>query len=572
MVENLKMPNNDFLSWTMYGTEWINFEYLTQLIYYFLFVNGKMFALFGLKILIFIGILFVFLKILKLYKANSISYLVLPVLSAGLLPSTDLRPENFTLLFFAIELYWLEKLRISSFPEKKNAIRTSSFLFFVLWTNLHAGYVYGIALIFFYFLGEIFQESLPWIYGREKTIRLSKSIEFLKCLILCFAASLINPHGWKIYKVLWEHQKYLGVLQEHILEWKPFDLTNAYQWPFIIILLASFAFILFAFIKKRNVPFPHIISFLYFAVSSSSHSRHSPFLVLSAITFTLCLLAFKDTSEDKPSEQASIFSKRVFETEKKFTPLKISKFWILAQMIFFACLICYFKIFILPQYSQRPAEIAQSSKSLIMFLKDNSRELKNLKMFNYWGWGGFLGFYLGPDYKIFMDGRYIFHHFLEETQKVGRNLKLWNNFLNKYGIELVIVEREDTKIIIKQKQPDGSNKLIWKPAYMFYLPKKEWALVYWDKKIIVFVKRNQISKIWLAKNEFKLLKPEDTVNLAISAIEGKTNLKEIQKEVSLYLSNNWAFSESGAGDKILEWWRTLRKVYRNKNPIFPENR
>ncbi|MEA3306551.1 MAG: hypothetical protein U9Q34_02070, partial [Elusimicrobiota bacterium] len=249
IIDNFAVPQTDFLSWTMQGKEWFDFEWLVQIFYYSIFTKFNFVGLFIFKFLILSGALYVFYEIIKLHRLKNLSFIVLPWVAAALITNSDLRPENFTILFFTGIVLVFERARLNHVDLKKPSFYLKLFLFFVLWVNLHAGYVYGSVLIFFYWLGEAFEEALPWIYGKEKSIKFSKSKYYFAAFAVSFFSSFLNPYGYKIFSVMANHHKYLSVLQEYINEWKPFDLTNIYQWPYIILFICSFSIILYRFIK-----------------------------------------------------------------------------------------------------------------------------------------------------------------------------------------------------------------------------------------------------------------------------------------------------------------------------------
>ena len=251
IIDNFVVPQTDFLSWSMRGRPWFDFEWLVQIFYYSIFKNFNFAGLFIFKFLILSGVLHVFYKIIKLYKLEKLSFIVLPAVAAALVTNSDIRPENFTILFFTALVLIFERARLNLIDFKKPAFYLKLFLFFVLGVNLHAGYVYGSVLLFFYWFGELFEEALPWIYGKKKRIVFSKSKYYLAAFLVSFSASFINPYGYKIFSVMANHHKYLSVLQEYINEWQPFSLTNIYQLPYIIIFICSFSFILYRFIKSN---------------------------------------------------------------------------------------------------------------------------------------------------------------------------------------------------------------------------------------------------------------------------------------------------------------------------------
>ena len=534
IVDNFSVPQTDFLSWSMSGRQWFDFEWLVQVFYYSIFKTTGFTGLFIFKVLILVSALYFFYKIIELHKLKKLSFIILPWVAAALITNSDLRPENFTILFFTALVLIFEKIRLELIDIKRPSFYLKLFLFFVLWVNLHAGYVYGSVLVFFFWFGQLFEEALPWIYGREKRIKLSKSKYYLAAFTVSFLASFINPYGYKIFSVMANHHKYLSILQQYINEWQPFDLTNIYQWPYIILFVFSFLVILRRFIKSKDIPYVHIMSMLFFAYSSSNYARHSPFFVIVAMTAILSSISNFD-----------------------FAPIGRLRKWF-TGLIAAALLLSYYWLFVWSQYNGI-VSLNNSSDSAISFLKENSNKLKDLKMFNYWGWGGYLGFNLYPDYKIFIDGRYIFHSFLNETENCRKNTKTWNKFVNKYGFDMVILERDSMKISIKHKLKKGGHLILNRPAYLAYLPKKDWAVAHWDKKLVILLRRKAVDKKWLEEHEYKLLRPEDTENLAIMAIEGEVEFKAIEKEVELYLTSNNPGLKDSLNESIEEWWENLSR-------------
>jgi hypothetical protein len=539
IIKNFAVPQTDFLSWSMQGEPWFDFEWLVQIFYYSIFKKFSFTGLFIFKFLILSGVLYLFYKIIELYKLKKLSFIVLPLVAAALITNSDLRPENFTILFFTALILVLERARLNIIDLRKPSFYLKLFFFFVLWVNLHAGYVYGSVFVFFYWFGELFEEALPWIYGREKRIKIAKSKYYLAAFALSFLASFINPYGYKIFSVMANHHKYLGVLQEYINEWQPFDLTNIYQWPYIIIFICSFMAILYKFIKSKDIPYIHIISMLFFAYSSSNYARHSPFFTIVAITFLLSSIS-----------------------NVNFKNFKRGYKWLMG-ILAITLLLSFYALFVWSQYGGI-VSLNNSSDSAISFLKKNSSKLKDLKMFNYWGWGGYLGFNLYPDYKTFIDGRYIFHSFLEETENCRINLETWNKFLAKYNFDMIILERESMKIMIKHKKKKGRELILGRPAYLLYLPKKDWAVTHWDKKLVILLRRKAVDASWLKEHEYKLLRPEDTENLAVMAIEGDIKFNAIEKEVELYLKNNDASLKDSLNENIKQWWKNLSRFDKAK--------
>ena len=61
IINNLALPNFDFLSWTEYGAVWFDFEWLTQIVYYLIYLIAGFKGLFVFK-LIMSGLIFAVLR------------------------------------------------------------------------------------------------------------------------------------------------------------------------------------------------------------------------------------------------------------------------------------------------------------------------------------------------------------------------------------------------------------------------------------------------------------------------------------------------------------------------------
>ncbi|MBU2574492.1 MAG: hypothetical protein KKH28_10490 [Elusimicrobia bacterium] len=561
MFEHGAVPRADFLSWTMHGRPWLDFEWLTQLLYYGLFLKGGMAALFAFKTSLLVLAVFAFFKIIKLHRSEESAFFLLPALAAGLITNSDLRPENFSVLFFVLVFWRLEVIRLKSSYRPGAAELALAAAFFALWTNLHAGYLYGAALIAFYAAGNFFEEALPFIYGRQGGIPAGKWAQYLKVLAAGVAASLINPYGARIYEVIANHQRHIAVLQEYIQEWKPFDLTNIYQWPYLALMGLAFGLTLYRFLKNRTMVYEHLIALLFFAYSSSNHARHTPFFSIAA---AVCLAAmpFGFAQGGLPLSAGLPAPGLISATRHTWQAGARPVLRAAAKIAVIAVFALYYRVFVWSQYPGA-ARFSNYSEGLAGFLNDNAGRLSGLKMFNYWGWGGYLGFALSPGYRVFVDGRYIFHEFLEEMENSRNTPRAWETFKRKYGFELMVLDRNKTRIAVKQRFKSGREIIAWRPAYLFYLPKKEWAVIYWDMKAVVLAKRDAVAAAWLAGREYKILRPDDMNNVAAAALEGEIRMGGINEEAQRFAGQ--AGAPESAKNYMADWLKLLENVCREKN-------
>lgn len=529
-VAHFGPPRADFLSWPLLGAEWSDFEWLPQVLYYLLYEAGGFRALQVLKAVTLAGTLLAFRSVALLYGRRAALPLLLPFFAAAILPNCDLRPENFTLLFFTLTLLFLERRRLAAAPGRPPYLAAAAF--FALWANIHAGYLYGLALVGLYAAGEFFTEELEWIYGRAPFARPARSLGYLLLFFAGLAASLANPYGWKIYGVIANHQQHIATLQAHIKEWTTFDLTNAFQWPYVAALFGVLGSAAGFMLKRRHVVYHHFAALLFFAWASANHSRHIPFFIITGLAYTLAL----------PWEP---FRRRAL---------------VPAAGAAAAALLLFYWSLVWPQFSTRAKEGPWGSEGLAAFLRANKAELAGLKLYNHWGWGGWLGWELGPDYRPFIDGRYLFHDKIPEVTGLNEGAGRWRALIERYGFDLMLLKTDDPKVPVKHRLADGSDRVFWRPAYLFYLPREEWASVYWDGVCAAFVRRKAVPAAWLRDRELTRLRPGDTLNLVEPALKGELPLSELRRDAETYLRNHAEGHEHSMNEKLRAYMRDLEAL------------
>lgn len=532
-------PRADFLSWTMPGAPWVDFEWLPQVFYYLLYKAGGFWALLGFKAALLALTLLAFRAAVLLHGRRAALPLLLPFFAAAIVTNSDLRPENFSLLFFTLTLYAAERARLRG-PRLGPAGLAGVFGFFALWTNLHAGYLYGLALLGLYAAGEFFGEELPFVYGKAPFARPARALPYLLAFLAGLAGSLANPYGPRIYAVIANHQQYIDTLQEYIQEWTTFDLTNAYQWPYVLTLAGALGAVAWFQLRRRHVVYAHFACLLFFAWASANHARHIPFFIITGLVFLAAL----------PWEAPSSRRGRALLAG--------------AAAAAAALLVWFYSGFIWNNYTGRPTQFKWGSDGLAGFLRSNSKELSGLKVFNPWGWGGWLGWELGPEYKVFIDGRYLFHDRIAEVVDARGGGRNWRALIDKYRFDLMLITPDEPKVPVKQRLADGSETIFWRPAYLFYLPRREWAVVYWDYGVTAVVRRSAVPAAWLKAHEFALLRPGDSLNLVAPLLAGQVRLGAVEAEGRRYLKEFPAAGDLSPSADILRFMRGLETLCARK--------
>lgn len=472
MAQHMPLPAVDFLSWTHAGQPWTDFEWLTQLLAYALYCAGGLTALWAFKTLVFAAVSYFLWKTLSLYNAKYEFIWALPLFAAAVSVLADWRADNSTVLFFAVLIYLLEKLRLAQNPPQKIPRRAlAAFCMFALWVNLHAGFAYGLALMGFYGIGFLLKARQN--SGRIKLLS--------ACLIAALLGTLCNPYGWKMYSVLFIHAGEMNALTAKIIEWMPSRLSDVRLLAFWVLFFPAAALAAWRIFRERAVS-GRELALAYFSYAAIAHVRNLPFCVL------LALPVAADALKTCGGGKIRGVLRGVFFTTA-----------------FLFCLGASFSQHMADSFSS-----VHGVRGAARYLKDNKDALAGKRLYNSWGWGGYLGFNLNPDYKIFVDGRYIFHRHLGEVAAAMSSVAKWKAFMDRYGFDIMVLPASKTLFPSPVQRKDGTEETLPRPFYVYYLPQQDWALLYWDDYCYVFGRRGALEQKWLAEHEFIILRPGDS--------------------------------------------------------------
>jgi hypothetical protein len=483
ILQTRAIPRADFLSHTMGGRPWCDFEWLAQLLYYPVYVVGGYGGLIALRAVLLSALLAVCLRVLKLFGLNDwVRGLGALFIMKG--QNVSLRPDLFSLILFGCLFWGLESFRQGRLKPRAAHLAWGALLF-CLWANLHLGFAFGLLLIGFYAAGEFIEAALPWVYGGRR-LPWDHAAAYLGLLAAAVLGTLCNPYGWKLYGVLLDHARLLPILQDFIFEWQPPDVTRLESWPYWLLAVFSLSAALAHFIRTRRTAYAHLLSLAYFLLTSSTHLRHRTFFFLLAVPLSLYWIR-----ELRPGR-------------KWLWPLGIFGA-LVGAMSCFEIAAWYWPavpIFSGTKWCSEPAWM------MCRFLAKEDH-LKGRRLLNVWHHGGYLGFRLYPDYRVFYDGRYIFHDLLLESAAAERRPESWQRLLDKYQVEVACMQRGRGYSSLKTlTSDDGKRFVAGQPYYLTYMPKAVWALVYWDDDNLVLVRRSSVDPGWLAGAEYAHLLPD----------------------------------------------------------------
>ncbi|MEW5906113.1 MAG: hypothetical protein AB1734_04940 [Elusimicrobiota bacterium] len=519
MAETGALIRADFLSWTMPGEPWTNFEWLVQFIYHHLFSAGGWTALFIFKISLLAACLFPLWRILRLHGREGWAAMTLPFFSLAMLPMADLRPDNFSILLFLILLWRLEALRLSGgTPSARQA--AAGAVFFAAWANLHPGCLFGLALTGFYAAGA-------FIEGRGRGWR-----GWAGLLAAGAAALLVNPNGWELYRVAFQHQAEMGLLKAEIAEWAAPDITIPAQAPGIILMGAALIAILWSVARRRMPPAAHILALAFFVWAAASHSRNLMFSAAAAMAFIPPLLPAVNAGLKPAAAQAAAVL------------AAFALAWGPARASFTA-----------------PHGSAFSSPPTGAFLRANAGDLSRLKLFNTWNWGAWLGYEAAPaGYKVFADGRYLFHPMLAEFAAARNDIGAWKEMTEKYAFDLAVLPPGPGGEL-EERDLNGKKVPFVRPDHAKYFPPEDWAVLFWDRNLAVFVRRTAPPPFRLSSMELRYLRPGELNNALELARAGLAPLPVLRDEARRLLLFQ-ADSRASAAGPVRAWLDALEKACR----------
>jgi hypothetical protein len=254
MFDHRAVPRFDWLSFTLPGAPWADFEWLPELVFFGVFKSGGLFALWALKVLLLLGSArLVWKRMARRGLPFHQAAAGLALWSACLIARSDIRVELFSILAFTALLSEVDAGRVPFGSYWACAA------FFALWANLHAGFAAGLLLL--------------CLYSAER--------KFLWAALAGLAGTLLNPYGLGIHRAVLRHGEEIAILGRLIMEWKGLGLGRSPHWPAIFLLGASGASFLLAWRRGRLQAGPWLAA-AAFGLLCIRHVRFIPYFAAVA--------------------------------------------------------------------------------------------------------------------------------------------------------------------------------------------------------------------------------------------------------------------------------------------------
>jgi hypothetical protein len=435
------VPHVDPFSYSRGGQPWIAHEWLSELMFYAVFlVAGK-----GTLVCLF-AIIITAAFLLAYRRCRCSTYIAGVVTLCGALasvPTWGVRPQVLSLLLTSLFLLVLD------YSEQKPSILWWLPALMLLWVNLHGGFAIGIVLVVVYLLGcawESFRRRTP---GAGLRFR-----QLAAALLACLAVIAINPNGVLLYIYPFE-TLHLHALQ-HISEWRRPDFHHV---PFLIFFSLLIATVIVVVFSKRKIRAHELLLLVVTGIAGCHAIRHIPLFALVAIPILSRYL------EDLLLNQPRALSFFVRKRAPSFSLRALNLVTVLLVAAF-AGIHLYRTIRQLGASESRNFPEAAAS-----FLA--KRQIP-MPLFNHYDWGGYLIWRLYPAYRVWVDGRTDLYAdaFFEEFLRVYWAQAGWKQQLDSSGIQSAIL-------------PPTS------PLAHSLLVSPEWQRIYEDNDAVILTRRTR---------------------------------------------------------------------------------
>jgi len=467
---------NDIFSYTTTKPIWIDHEWGSGVIFYFLADHFGDVGLLLLKIVGTFLIIFLISKIVELQniqpnKHLNLVFFILALMGLFYGVGSTVRCQLFTFIFFTLWIYVLERVR-----RRENRLLWIFPATCLIWANLHGGFVSGLGLIGIYGIGE---------FLNKKPFK-----KYFLILIPSVLITLINPYGVKY----WSFIAHAATMSRFtISEWLPTGIFPLDKWKgfkiFTVIALLSFLFSII-----RNLPKPQNLAKKYYELDkvkyllliitfylAMRYNKHQNLFVISAASFLYYdFYGIFDTFRDYIISLFNKVKKTENTTWGEIAAKVLEKGALAKDILVYSIIIGIGGALICTTPLKFGIDPSKFPVEAVEFIKKNNLSGNVLTLFH---WGSYVAWKLYPNSFIAEDGRY------EEVYPEEVHLKVYNFNYKVNNLWLNILREYHTDIILMEKANSRS--------YLSMLENKQWKQVYDDSISAVFIPSRESKKSYV---------------------------------------------------------------------------
>ena len=453
VVQHHSIPSVDVFSYTAQGEPWI-YPVGSGLVFYGAYLVG------GFALISWIGAAACCGTVALLLRRGSavsagIAILAVPLIAYRTTPRADM----FTVVLFAafISLLWENyqtgRARLWILP-----------LLMLAWVNLHLGFAAGLGLIAAYVVMELLETMISEVRRRAALQRLQRASRWLLCTVL---ATLANPWGWGIYRALIRQEQANAQQQYWIGEWFGVPLNwevvgsvlslrqtgGAIYWLLAIAVVAA----IIALFRVQLGAAILLLGALYPAIH---------FVRMGAIFSCVVVVV-----------GGSVLSAAMVGLSSRIPRFKRTGLLIATAAVVLLAALAFLRSFdlVTNRYYLRGTETTFGAGLGWWFPQRAAEfiERENLpgEIFNTYNEGGYLIWRLGPQRRVYIDGRAIpfgAGGIRRHGQLLASNpdSPIWEQEASRYNINTVILPLARSGGIQLVRPQDFCNSKVWHPVFL----------------------------------------------------------------------------------------------------------
>ncbi len=420
MLDQGSLLTHDIFSHTASGAPWTAHEWLAEVIMAILHRFG---GLQGVALFYFLIAALSFWLLFRITRRLTDDWLALLLVSTAFVFSmTHLlaRPHIFSWLFGVCTLALLQQGGRSRYLLPP---------LIALWANLHGGFILGLVLQAIFIGGAILDAICQDGLSRWRIALQSQKLA-LFILFLSIVASGFNPFGYHL--LIFPFLVTKTVFTTGIGEWLAPDMQQEVFFRYYLI-----AIIFLVSLPRLRIDWTNRLLLIFWVNASLAHGRY----ISMASVFLVPLLA---QIGNQLKNRLPLRDKRQTNKDLRLSPYS----GLIATAGLFLILFCA-STFQSPLRSYMTAIIPVNPDNhpvaAVQYL--NSTPLPG-KMFNKYGWGGYLIYALQPSQPVFIDGRADMYgeEIFTEYRKVAGIDEDIESILNKYEVNWVIYPHDSALV------------------------------------------------------------------------------------------------------------------------------
>lgn len=407
ILQTHQWPTTDPYSYTAAGAPWVAYEWLGETA---MAASVRLGGLRGLALLRIALIVIVTLLLYCYAYVRSGNWKAACVATGFFIPIAvvifTMRPQLFGYIFLLVALICLERFR-------QGHSKSLWFLppLFLIWANTHGTFSFGLAAIGVYFAGGLFHFQLGGLVGEPWSERQRKQL--LLCFLLCCLAIVVTPYGTQLaaYPIVMATSQPVNIA--NIQEWHPITFALTVGKYFLTLLLALFLAHVFFPVKYR---LQEIALLLFGVYAACVHVRFMLVFVMMIVPVVAQFFARWISAYDPDKDRYGL------------------------NLVIIALVLIS-----IAQLAPRQADLQEMVAktypvSAVQYLRQHPQPGR---MFNDYGFGGYLIWQLGSQQKVFVDGRadvYEYSGVLQDYIHIATLQPDTLSLLDKYGVQSCLTQ------------------------------------------------------------------------------------------------------------------------------------